>query len=74
MATEFKEFDCETCPFCNCVLDMHKDFYYDPSLRHASYLFKCHDCGTVYEVVPVISSWRARAFERGGVSFSRQNT
>ena len=73
MATEFKKFDCETCPFCNCALDMHKDFYYDPSLRHASYLFKCHACGTVYEVVPVITSWRARALERGGVPYSRQN-
>ena len=39
------EFDCETCPFCNCVLDLQKDFDSDLSLSSAICLFKCHACG-----------------------------
>jgi len=43
MASEIKEFNLKTCPFCNCDFDVHKD----------------------YEVVPVTTSWQARALERG---------
>ena len=73
MANEFKEFDCKTCPFCNCALDMQKDFYSDLALRHGACLFKCHACGTVYEVVPVIASWQAHALEKGKPLYSKQN-
>ncbi len=68
---EVKEFDCKTCPFCNCALDMCKDFCTDVNLRHGLSLFKCHNCGTIYEVVPVIASWRAHALVRGEATYSK---
>lgn len=73
MSTEFREFDRKTCPFCKCVIDMHKDFYSEPALRHGVCLFKCHACGTLYEAVPVISSWRAHVLVRGEALHSKQN-
>ena len=74
MISEFRKFDCETCPFCNCALDMHKDFCTDINLRHALCLFKCHNCGTVYEVVPVIASWQAHALEKDKTLYSESLT
>jgi len=74
MVSEFKEFDCKACPFCNCTLDMSKDFCADINLRHGLCLFECHNCGTVYEVVPVIAAWQAHALERGKALYSESLT
>ena len=71
--SEVEEFDCKTCPFCNCALDMRKDFCTDVNLRHSLCLFECHNCGTIYEVVPVIASWRAHALQKGEARYSKHN-
>ncbi len=68
------EFDCETCPFCNCTLDPQKDLDYDLSLSSAICLFKCHTCGTVYVVVPVVASWQALVLKKCNPIYSKQNT
>jgi hypothetical protein len=71
---EVKEFDCKTCPFCNCALDMCKDFCADVNLHHGLSLFKCHNCDTIYEVVPaVIASWKAHALVRGEATYLKHN-
>ncbi len=67
------EFDCETCPFCNCTLDLQKDLDYDLSLSSAICLFKCHACGTVYVVVPIVASWQAHALKKCNPLYSKQN-
>jgi len=67
------EFDCETCPFCNCTLDLQKDLDYDLSLSSAICLFKCHACGTVYVVVPIVASWQALALKKCNPLYSKQN-
>jgi len=56
--TEVKEFDFKRCPFCGGVLDFKKDLTQQYSLR--SHIFKCHACGTTYEVTPVIVGYEAR--------------
>jgi len=73
MLDKSAEFDCETCPFCNCTLDLQKDLDSDLSLCHGICLFKCHACGTVYVVVPVVASWQALALERFKPLYSKQN-
>ena len=67
------EFDCETCPFCNCTLDLQKDLDYDLSLSSAICLFKCHACGTVYVVVPIAASWQAHALKECNPLYAKQN-
>ena len=67
------EFDCETCPFCNCTLDLQKDLDSDLSLSSAICLFKCHACGTVYVVVPVVTFWQALVLKKGNPLYSKQN-
>jgi hypothetical protein len=67
------EFDRETCPFCNCTLDLQKDLDSGLSLSSGICLFKCHACGTVYVVMPVVTSWQALVLKKCNPLYSKQN-
>ena len=71
---ESAEFNCETCPFCNCTLDLQKDLDSELSLSSAICLFKCHACGTVYVIAPLVASWQAFALKKCNPLYSKQNT
>lgn len=65
MASELRGFDFKVCPFCSSDFNMKRDHYwgdFSVQLRtHALFIFKCHSCGTVYAVSPVVTSYLARA-------------
>ena len=67
MTGEVKIFDHQHCPYCNADFDVALDYFYDKGrkYRHSQYLFRCHACGTAYELVPIIAGFHARLLERG---------
>ena len=67
------DFDCETCPFCSYTLHLQKDLDSELSLSSAICLFKCHACGTVCVVVPVVTSWQALVLKKCNPLYSKQN-
>lgn len=59
MEKDIRRFSYKRCPFCGAKFDVHLDYYYDREQKYGRfprcplYLFKCHKCHTVYEVVPI---------------------
>lgn len=67
MATEIKEFDFKTCPFCGCERDVKRDYNFDLDLKYHGtlHVYKCHACGTDYQVIPVVTAYKAKMLEGG---------
>jgi len=65
---EIRNFDFRTCPFCGCTFNLHLDHYWDFRLEYHTYsrwLFKCHQCNTVFGVSPAEPiAYEAKRLER----------
>ena len=68
MASGYREFQLDKYPFCGCQMDTKKDCYLDFDRKYGPGVFplyRCHNCHTLYEVLPVVIGYRARMLEKG---------
>ena len=65
MATETKEFDFKTCPFCDCEYkDSHLIKVHSDNLGVSCLFLECEGCGTIYTAERVIS-WQVQKIADG---------